>query len=520
MKRRRFLQATAAAPALLTGACTRQQTIPGSIVGAAASIGHRLRDLKALPAPTRTVKTDVLIAGAGIAGLAAARQLQRQGLEDFLVLDLESQAGGNSTSGSNRISAYPWGAHYVPLPGRDCHEVLAFFEEIGLIQGHDAAGRPIYDELALCHDPHERLFIHGQWENGLLPLTGLTPREREEFAAFDAAIHHWQEKRAFTLPLDRSSRDPDLLALDRLTMDAWMHQQGWTTAPLRWYVDYACRDDFGGSLGQVSAWAGIHYFASRSGEAANATRGTVLTWPEGNGYLVKQLVSPLSSRLRTGSIVLHMQVAQGRTLTDVMEAATGEVIRYESRAALCALPRFIAQRLIPGLQPLALNYAPWVVTNLTLDELPPSPGVLPAWDSVIYQGPSLGYINATHQALTAVPQATVITHYEALCDLPPGQSRQWMQQQTHAQWTQRALTSLQAAHPDLARHVQQADIWLWGHGMIRPDPGFIWGADRAAMLQQTPPLFYAHSDMSGMSLFEEAYTRGVLTAQDIRQWLA
>lgn len=520
MNRRRFLQASVAAPALLTGSCTPQQTMPGSIVGAAASIGHRLRDLKALPTPTRSVKTDIVIAGAGIAGLAAAHQLQKQGLENFLVLDLEAHAGGNSASGSNAVSAYPWGAHYVPLPGRDCDEVLAFFEEIGLILGHDAAGRPIYDELALCHAPPERLFIHGQWENGLQPVTGLSQREREEFAAFDAAIQHWQAKRSFTLPLDRSARDPDLLALDLLTMDAWMNQQGWTTAPLRWYVDYACRDDFGGTLQQVSAWAGIHYFASRSGEAANATRGTVLTWPEGNGYLVKQLVKPLRERLHTGSIVLHMQPERDRVLTDVLQSHTGEVIRYESRAALCAMPRFIAQRLVPGLGPLALNYAPWVVTNLTLDELPPSPGVLPAWDSVIYKGPSLGYINATHQNLTAVPQATVITHYEALCDQPPTQARQWMQQQSHGQWSQRALTSLQAAHPDLANHVQQTDVWLWGHGMIRPDPGFIWGPERAQMLLQTPPLFYAHSDMSGMSLFEEAFTRGIHTAQAIQRWLS
>lgn len=519
MKRRRFLQAAAAAPALLTSACTRQQTIPGNILGAAASIGHRLRDMKTRPVPTRTVKTDIVIAGAGIAGLAAAHQLQKKGVQDFVVLDLEAQAGGNSTSGRNAVSAYPWGAHYVPLPGRDCHEVLEYFEEIRLIQGHDAAGRPIYDEMALCQDPHERLYIHGQWEAGLQPLAGLTKSDQQEFEAFEATIQKWKDKHAFTLPLDRSARAPDLLALDLITMSAWMTQQGWTCTPLHWYVDYCCRDDFGGGVHQVSAWAGIHYFASRSGQAANATRDTMLTWPEGNGYLVKQLVTPLKDRLHTGHIVMQIQQERGRMLTDVMEASTGEVIRYESRAALCALPRFIAQHLIPGLQPLPLAYAPWVVTNLTLDELPPSAGVLPAWDNVIYRGPSLGYINANHQDLVAVPQATVITQYEALCDQPPATTRQWMQTQTHADWCQRALKNLATAHPDLTDHVQQADVWLWGHGMIRPDPGFIWGPNRAQMQQQHPPLFFAHSDMSGMSLFEEAYTRGVQVAAAMHTWL-
>lgn len=519
MNRRRFLQASAAAPALWTGSCTRQQVIPGQIVGATASIGHRLRDLRSLPKPTRFVKADVIIAGGGIAGLAAAHQLQKTGVQNFVVLDMESAAGGNSISGHNAVSAYPWGAHYVPLPGRDCHEIIAFFEEIGLIQGHDAAGRPIYDELALCHEAHERLFIHGQWEAGLQPHTGLKPREKEEFEAFDAVIQSFQEKRAFTLPLDRSSRDPALLELDRLTMSAWMAQQGWTSTPLRWYVDYCCRDDFGGSIDQVSAWAGIHYFASHSGEAANATRGTVLTWPEGNGYLVNQLVKSLQSRLLPGHVILHMQQEKNTVQTDAMDVTTGEVIRFKSRAAVCAMPRFIAQRLIPGLPTFALSYAPWVVTNLTLDELPPSPGVLPAWDSVIYRGPALGYINATHQGLNAVPQATVITHYDVLSDRPPQQARQWMQSQSHADWCQRVFAHLQPAHPDLVDHVQQVDVWLWGHGMIRPDPGFIWGTERAQMLQQRPPMFFAHSDMSGMSLFEEAYTRGVWVADEVRTWL-
>lgn len=521
MNRRRFLQASAAAPALLTGSCARPQprAIPGQIMGAAAGAGHRLRDLKTLPGPSRTEKADVVIAGAGIAGLSAARQLSKRGVEDFVILDLETQAGGNSASGANAVSAYPWGAHYVPLPGRDCHEVIQLFEELGIIQGHDAAGRPVYDELALNHDPHERLFIHGQWENGLLPAAGLSAREREEFEAFDAAILKLQQTRAFTIPLDRGTQSPETLALDTLTMAEWMNRQGWHSAPLRWYVDYACRDDFGGSIEQVSAWAGIHYFASRSGDAANATRGTVLTWPEGNGHLVKQLVRPLASRLHTGSIVLRVQPEAGRVYTDVMQADTGEVIRYESRAVLCAMPRFITQRAVAGLPPVSLNYAPWVVVNLTLDELPVSPGVLPAWDSVIYQGPSLGYVNATHQSLAAVPQATVITHYEALCDRPPAETRQWMMQQSHPFWCQRTFSALEAAHPDLANHVQQADVWLWGHGMIRPDPGFIWGREREKMLTQSPPVFYAHSDMSGMSIFEEAFTRGYQLADKISQWI-
>jgi hypothetical protein len=39
------------------------------------------------------------------------------------------------------------------------------------------------------------------------------------------------------------------------------------------------------------------------------------------------------------------------------------------------------------------------------------------------------------------------------------------------------------------------------------------------MLRQTPPLFTAHSDMSGTSLFEEAYTHGVRAAENVLAYL-
>jgi len=51
--------------------------------------------------------------------------------------------------------------------------------------------------------------------------------------------------------------------------------------------------------------------------------------------------------------------------------------------------------------------------------------------------------------------------------------------------------------------------------MIRPVLGFIWGKSRQQMLQPGNRIVFAHSDMSGISIFEEAYTRGVQAAEDL-----
>jgi hypothetical protein len=45
--------------------------------------------------------------------------------------------------------------------------------------------------------------------------------------------------------------------------------------------------------------------------------------------------------------------------------------------------------------------------------------------------------------------------------------------------------------------------------MIQPRPGYIWGQERARMqAHPSPNLAFAHSDMSGISIFEEAFARG------------
>src|SRR5690349_15064338 len=82
-----------------------------------AATGHLLRDRKFFPPPKRTIKVPVAIVGGGIAGLSAAWRLRKQGFKDFVLLEMNEQAGGNARSGENEITAYPWAAHYVPVPG-------------------------------------------------------------------------------------------------------------------------------------------------------------------------------------------------------------------------------------------------------------------------------------------------------------------------------------------------------------------------------------------------------------------
>jgi hypothetical protein len=527
LNRRQFLTATSstglALPFLRSG-----PRWDGELIVPGQSIGHRLRD-GFRPEVKRRERTRVVIVGGGIAGLTAARSLDRSGLKDLRLLELDAVAGGNSRAGANAITAFPWGAHYLPLPGNSAPELQQLLTELGVLTGRDSLGFPIYREEFLCHDPGERLFLHGRWQEGLVPRLGLNARERGEMDAFFARVRELEHRvtsdgrPAFAIPLDRSSRDPDLLALDQIPFATWLDREGFRSGPLRWYVDYCCRDDFGGRAHQISAWAGLHYFASRSGLAANAAPHSVLTWPAGNGWLVEQLRAPLADRIQTQAAVYRIEPYGDRVAVDCFDVRAGEAVRLEADAVIVATPRFVFDRILnpsalPG--PGSAEYAPWVVANLTLDGLPDGAGADLAWDNVIYESESLGYIVATHQHLHPFPRGTVLTWYQSLDHTDPATARREAASRTWKDWCDRILADLVPVHRELPQLLRRIDVLVWGHGMVRPRPGYVWDAAREERLKPRGRIHFAHSDQSGLSLFEEAHFRGLEAARTVLEQIS
>ncbi len=461
----------------------------------------------------------MLVIGGGVSGLAAGLRLHDAG-RDFLLAEMEDQVGGHSRSGTNAITAFPWGAHYVPLPSEESTEVRRLFERLGIITGYEK-GLPIYDDYALCADPDERLLMYGQWQEGLLPKLGVSKAEQAEHQRFFAQMETFRNlrgqdgRRAFCIPIDASSADPALRALDRISFAAWLEDQDYGGEHLLWLLDYSCRDDYGAGLAQVSAWAGIHYFAARNGRAANTDRETVLTWPQGNGWLVERLAAPFAGQIRTRALAVGVQDGP-RPLTNLYLPEEDTVLLVESRAVILAVPRFVAARIVhsPAARPDAgdFHYSPWLVANISLDRLPAGPGAELAWDNVAYGQSMLGYVVATHQHLAMNPRQTVITAYWPLDHLPPAAARAEALARNGETWKTLIAQEILRMHPELAGAIRRIDLRLWGHAMVRPVPGFIWGKARQQALQDHPPLFFAHSDMAGISIFEEAYTYGIRAA--------
>ena len=561
MQRRLFLTAAAAAAASaaaspLAGCTPQRAALPGGFTGVDLARGHQLRDLARksgnLPAPAVQRRTQVLIAGGGVAGLAAARSLRLAGIQDFALLELQDSAGGNSRAGSVAGMACPLGAHYLPLPGDDAREVQDLLEELGLRQR--VAGRWQYNERHLCHSPQERLYWNGEWHPGLLPVHGVGAETLAQYRRFAALVDALRQSTRFAMPAFAQWKPnqplaPAQLALDAATFDTWLAQQGLNDPHLRWYLDYCCRDDYGAGSARVSAWAGVHYFASRHGftapgsadgaedSGASEPEG-VLTWPEGNGWLTRQLAAPLQAagQLHTGCSVLRIREGRHGVEVDALHHASGRTERWQAERCIVALPVFVAARVLqnpPGFVTAAaerLQWAPWLVANIHLDgPLLDRPGAAPSWDNVLYQDTNpggLGYVDAGHQRLSPLPAPTVLSYYQALGDGPNGRAQLQKLPWTH--WRDAILHTLAGPHPDLALRATRMELTRYGHAMATPVPGaqqFLSQIGlqrsqnklrqlsngehaRALPTPATARLAFAHSDWSGYSVFEEAFTRG------------
>ncbi len=474
-----------------------------------------MRSTAALPTPAVQRRAAVVVVGGGVAGLAAARGFTQRGVDDVAVLELEGSAGGNSRSAQLAGMACPLGAHYLPMPSPASCEVSDWLHEIGLLRQH--LGRTVADERHLCHSPQERLFIEGAWSEGLLPPADPASATSAQYRRFAQAVR--DEQRAgparFALPAHRSRWDAGLAALDAQSFAQWLTEKGFNDEHLRWYLDYCCRDDYGAGIDTVSAWAGIHYFASRHGFHApgegGGEREGVFTWPEGNAWLVRRLADPLAGRIHTGRTVL--QVTEQRQGVQVLawNELTSQAELWDAQRVVLATPLFVAARLLSNppnaLRQAAalLQHAPWVVANVQIDApVLDRPGAPPSWDNVRYGSTALGYVDAMHQSLRPNAGPTVLTAYWAL----PVPDRAALLGAEAPVWRDRVLSELALVHPDIHRRAQQLSLMRWGHAMAIPRPGVQRHAALQALRAAQGRVRFAHADLAGCSVFEEAFTAG------------
>lgn len=271
----------------------------------------------------------------------------------------------------------------------------------------------------------------------------------------------------------------------------------------------------------------MHYFACRNGEAADADPHSVLTWPEGNGWLVRQLVMWLAAKgvppIQGGALCTRVESRRTGAELDIYLAAEQRSQRVYADHVIWAAPAFTLARAWSnpdaGFRETVgrIKTSQWLVANLTLDSEPLDLGPAGlARDHVLRDSEALGYVVATHQTIRVKPGPTVLTYYWPLADETPREARGRLMTTAWKVWVDRIIDELSKPDPQLRRHLRRIDLWCWPQAMSRPAPGFLALPARNMLAGLAGPLHFAYADLSGWSLFEEAKHAGVQAAHAIR----
>jgi hypothetical protein len=316
----------------------------------------------------------------------------------------------------------------------------------------------------------------------------------------------------FAIPIALSSQDAEWRKLDTMTFEQWLNREGYTAEGLRWFLDYSCRDDYGFGSDQVSAWAGIHYFASRMHDSEKDHQTSLLTWGSG--------LNPLAEQLSQASLIQQLPQAAIRLIetsngvevwsTDMQ----GKVTLIRAKRAICAMPLHVLKHIFPQLKDYGfdvtqdiLPHVPWLVSNVWLNGFPREMGDVPlSWENIVYGSKSLGYVTATQQLIrVARPSHSVFTAYHSFADQAPETTRAWMQQASvHALLDVGIQDVMKVYGTDLWPCVAGVEVMMRGHAMSVPVKGYLSQKGLLALRDADQKIMFAHSDLSGYSIFEEA----------------
>ncbi|WP_292009597.1 NAD(P)/FAD-dependent oxidoreductase [Chryseobacterium sp.] len=490
------------------------------ITGTNYVLGHRLW-AKDFPGFTEEIRTRFLIIGGGMSGLSACRFLSKNNHQDYLLLEMEDHLGGNSSNGQNKFSKFPLGAHYLPLPNKENKEIIEFLEECGIYLGDDESGEPVLDEYQMTFPQQERLFYKNTWQNDIVPQKGISQEVQDEFIRFFQLMNRFREKKGmdgkywFNIPVYESSREEGVLQLERILFKDWLYQQNFKSEELLWLLDYSCRDDYGLGIDYVSAWAGIHYFAGRKNNWSKKYKEQVFTWAEGNARLAEHLSKYTFGKHFTNHLTFDIQLKDYGVEVKTFDNDTKRTKKIIAEKVLLATPQFVNERIIKNRDTESFNYVPWLLTTITLKNEFGGDEEL-AWDNVIFGSDGLGYIYDQHQNVNQVMTEKVITYYKSFSTDDCKKARKKLYSMKEKELKNRVLEDLKKAHPLIEDFIVEMQFHKMGHAMIAPVPNQIFGRKtEEARKDIEGKIFFAHSDLSGISIFEEAFYQGIKAAKQM-----
>ena len=509
---------------------TAARRYDGELIEESYDIAHRLRD-GTLVIPSSLVPEgplhDAIVLGGGVSGLMAAWELERGGLSDVVLYEKEDYIGGNARKGHANGTDYTCATWSVVRP-KDPF-LLKLFQDLGIVQGIAADGTPRIDPLLVGPGPDNNVLVDGTWYRG--PMYGADPaeaiqrmplseRDRKDEIEFYRDMNGWADKRgrdgrpAFAMPVEEGSRDPGILELDRITMLEYARRKGWGAYTLSEVDDWST-SDIGGQASEVSAYGFLSFNSLGQG-------GEDITLPGGNAWLAGRLTDKVGAdRTRTGLMAVRVENRGEEVRVTLVDARTGRFSARRARCAVIACPKHITGRMVPELAAagreayLGYRYGALLMGAASVRRTPRLKGALPAWfnsaDGRLIQGFLIADYNSDRWRKGDPDRPNVLCLWAPLGGRA---TRADLLVEPWSHWADLMADDLESMVPGISADLTRLDVYVWGHHMVIPAPGFLTGDARRGLTRPLGRITFAHSDRNGMPSFELATHAGYDAARE------
>ncbi len=446
---------------------------------------HRIRDgmaLETLPKPSRTV--EVAIIGGGLTGLTAAHQLRDS---DFLLLEREAQLGGNAKSGDYQGIQYALGSAY-------------------LVDVEEPYG-PLYESLGLTlqpiREPTDNAYLMGRWN----PLNqGPVQQGFEKLRKHLAQLLQSQDFPG--VPIELASTEA--LKLDKISFYDYLK----TDYPpdLLHCIDAYCYSALGGSIREISAYAGINFYSEIA--------GSIYAFPGGNAAVAQRLVSAIEkagpNRMMTDvSVAKVIQRDHAVDIVYFSNAQPEELITVRAKQAILAVPFFFARRILAGLPDSqdailhGVRYGSYLVANFCFDR----PVFNGAYDNWSPHNPAFtDFIDAGYVSHDQAP-GQVLTVYAPFRNAQVGRSKLLLGNRKAL--ASDLITQLQAIAPFKMQLLKEIRLTRYGHQLMTSRVGQV--SELRSLNKNMGRVILAHSDGQGMAAIESAIWEGLQAAQNLKR---
>lgn len=423
-------------------------------------VGHTVMESILYP-KVKQPDVDYIIVGGGVAGLTSAYKLKEQ---DYLLFELSDRFGGSSSAENYKNTRFAQGAHYdMSYPSKFGIDALNLLLELDIIQKEGDIYEFVDKEYLINKEDLSWCSYKGNYYDDVF-----FDLESEE--KFYTLIEQFFDK--ITLPTSLIS--DEVMYLDKITFADWLSTQDVTLSnEFLLGVDYHLKDDFGADAKEVSALAGISYYAVRPNEYKWAS---TFSPPQGNAYFIDKLLEKLPAhKCKLKHIVRRItHLNDGTFNVEIIDVEKHQLKLIHTENIIYAGQKHALKYICkPLFQPFKeQKTAPWLVVNIFLKKNTSIP--LGAWQNEVLSNDwkFLGFVDSSTQK---TEDYRVLTAYYCF----PDSDREKLltienQQNDFVNYTIENIATFLKVDTDILKEgIEKVFMHALGHGMPIPTVNYL-----------------------------------------------